>query len=106
MAGRRCFSDKIVESDAFYALSASAQALYYHLNQAADDDGFINNASSIASRIKGGKTALSDLVKARFLLQFWKFVCGETLENFQQFEERPTETTAISKHFKQNLVKA
>lgn len=70
MAGRRCFSDKIVESDAFYALSASAQALYYHLNQAADDDGFINNASSIASRIKGGKTALSDLVKARFLLQF------------------------------------
>lgn len=70
MAGRRCFSDKIVESDAFYALSASAQALYYHLNQAADDDGFINNASSIASRIKGGKTALGDLVKARFLLQF------------------------------------
>ena len=70
MAGRRCFSDKIVESDAFYALSVGAQALYYHLNQAADDDGFINNAASIASRIKGGKTALNDLVKARFLLQF------------------------------------
>ena len=70
MAGRRCFSEKIVESDDFYELSASAQALYYHLNQAADDDGFVNNASNIATRIKGGKTALSDLVKRRFLLQF------------------------------------
>lgn len=70
MAGRRCFSDKIVESDAFYALSLNAQALYYHLNQAADDDGFINSASSIAMKIKRGKAALEELVKNRFLLQF------------------------------------
>ncbi len=70
MAGRRCFSDKIVESDAFYALSLNAQALYYHLNQAADDDGFINSASSIAMKIKRGKAALEELVKTRFLLQF------------------------------------
>lgn len=70
MAGRRCFSDKIVESDAFYALSVNAQALYYHLNQAADDDGFINSASSIAGKIKKGKAALEELVKHRFLLRF------------------------------------
>ncbi len=70
MAGRRCFSDKIVESDAFYALSVNAQALYYHLNQAADDDGFINSASSIAGKIKKGKAALEELVKQRFLLRF------------------------------------
>lgn len=70
MAGRRCFSEKIVESDAFRKLPENAQALYFHLNMAADDDGFINNASSVASRIKGGKAALSRLVGSRFLLQF------------------------------------
>lgn len=70
MAGRRCFSEKIVESDAFYALSVNAQVLYYHLNQAADDDGFINSASSIAGKIKKGKAALEELVKHRFLLRF------------------------------------
>ena len=70
MAGRRCFSEKIVESDAFYGLSVNAQALYYHLNQAADDDGFINNAESVAMKIKKGKSALQELVEQRFLLKF------------------------------------
>lgn len=70
MAGRRCFSEKIVESDAFYTLSVNAQALYYHLNQAADDDGFINNAESVALKIKKGKSALQELVEKRFLLKF------------------------------------
>lgn len=70
MAGRRCFSEKIVESDAFYKLSVNAQALYYHLNQTADDDGFINSASSVALRIKKGSAALEELVNKRFLLRF------------------------------------
>ena len=68
--GRRCVSDKIVESDDFYALSSCAQAVYFHLNTVADDDGFVNNASGIANKIKGGKKGLSDLVNARFLLKF------------------------------------
>jgi len=70
VAGRRCFSDKIVESDAFHKLPENAQALYFHLKMVADDDGFINNASSVAFRKKGGKVALSKLVESRFLLQF------------------------------------
>ena len=70
MAGRRCFSEKIVESDAFHKLPENAQALYFHLNMVADDDGFINNASNVASRIKSGKVALRKLVESRFLLQF------------------------------------
>lgn len=70
MAGRRCFSEKVVESDAFYKLPETAQALYFHLNLYADDDGFINRAGSIAGRIKGGKAALRKLVDSRFLLQY------------------------------------
>lgn len=70
MAVRRCFSSKITESDPFYKLPVNAQALYLHLNMQADDDGFINNASGIASRFKGGVEALGKLVESRFLLKF------------------------------------
>lgn len=70
MADRRCVHRKIVESDAFYGLTPAAQALYLHLTAAADDDGFINSASSIASKITGGKNALALLVQRRFLLKY------------------------------------
>jgi len=70
MAGRRCFSSKITESDPFYALPEGAQALYLHLNMQADDDGFINNAASVSIRFKGGAAALKKLVEKRFVLKF------------------------------------
>lgn len=70
MAVRRCLSSKITESDAFYALSSAAQALYTHLNVLADDDGFLNNADGAASRVKGGAAAMKQLIEKRFLLKF------------------------------------
>jgi hypothetical protein len=36
------FTKKITDSDAFIEMSSAAQALYFHLNQGADDDGFNN----------------------------------------------------------------
>lgn len=47
MAERRMFTKKITESDAFLDMPASTQALYFHLNMAADDDGFVNNPKKI-----------------------------------------------------------
>ena len=70
MGNRRMFSVKVTESDAFYSLPVSAQALYMHLCMLADEDGVINNAMSAVSRISGGKSALRCLVERRFLLQF------------------------------------
>lgn len=70
MADRRCIHRKIVESDRFYKLPPSAQALYLHLNILADDDGFINCAGSVVSRFRTGKADLKALIAARFLLQF------------------------------------
>lgn len=70
MAERRCFHRKILESDQFYGLPASAQMLYVHLNMAADDDGFLNCAASVAARSRTGKSDLRLLVQSRFLLQF------------------------------------
>ena len=70
MADRRCFHRRIVESDQFYKLSASAQSLYFHLNMAADDDGFVIGAESVTSRSRTGKADLKTLVERRFILRF------------------------------------
>ena len=70
MATRRCFSAKVTEADPFKSLSICAQALYLHLGMAADDDGFLNNASTISRMMEGGAEALEELVRRRFVLQF------------------------------------
>ena len=45
------FTMKIVDSDAFLDMPLSTQALYFHLNMRADDDGFVNNPRKIARMI-------------------------------------------------------
>ena len=40
MAERRMLSKKITGADNFIKMPSSAQALYFHLNEEADDDGF------------------------------------------------------------------
>lgn len=70
MADKRMFSLQIVDSDAFLDLPTSAQALYFHLGMRADDDGFLNNAKTIA-RIVGSNTKDLDLlVEKRFIIAF------------------------------------
>lgn len=70
MAERRMFSKKIVDSDAFKTMSLAAQALYFHLGMAADDDGVVNNAVSITRSIGATQEALEELVSSRrFLLK-------------------------------------
>lgn len=70
MADRRMLHKKVVESDPFYKLSEGAQSVYMHLTVNADDDGFINNAESIAVRFKAGQKKLAELVAKRFVLKF------------------------------------
>ena len=51
MAERRMFAKSIIDSDAFLDMSLSTQALYFHLNMRADDDGFVNNPKKIQRMI-------------------------------------------------------
>ena len=51
MAQRRMFSKKITETDLFLDMPTSTQCLYFHLNMAADDDGFIGNVKTIKRMI-------------------------------------------------------
>lgn len=63
------FSDQIVESDAFLEMPLSAQALYYHLNQNADNDGFVS-PKRVVRMINANEDDLRVLIAKRFLIIF------------------------------------
>ena len=64
------FTMKIVDSDAFLDMPLSTQALYFHLNMRADDDGFVNNPRKIARMIGASDDDLKLLLAKRFVLGF------------------------------------
>lgn len=70
MAEKRMFTQKIVDSDAFLDMPLSAQALYFHLNMRADDDGFVNNPKKVQRVIGASEDDLKLLVVKRFILTF------------------------------------
>ena len=70
MAERRMFTQKIVDSDAFLDMPLSTQALYFHLNMRADDDGFVNNPKRIQRTVGASDDDLKVLIAKRFLLCF------------------------------------
>lgn len=72
MAERRMFTKKITDSDPFTEMPLSAQALYFHLNMNADDDGFLNNPKKIRNSIGASEDDLKLLIAKRFILTFEK----------------------------------
>ena len=70
MAERRMFTQKIIDSDAFLDMPLSTQALYFHLNMRADDDGFVNNPKRIQRTIGASEDDLKLLVAKRFVIGF------------------------------------
>lgn len=70
MATRRMFSQEITDSDAFADMPLSAQALYFHLGMAADDDGFVNNARKIQRGIGASNDDLMILCAKNFIIPF------------------------------------
>ena len=70
MAKRRMMSTQITDSDDFISLSSSAQALYMHLNNSADDDGFNNQVQMAMLKAHASADDLKVLLLKRFLIQF------------------------------------
>ena len=70
MAEKRMFSKKITDSDAFIELSAPAQALYFHLNQGADDDGFNNQVQIAMLKSHASVDDLKLLMIKNFVIKF------------------------------------
>lgn len=70
MAEKRMFTQKIIDSDAFLEMPLSAQALYFHLNMRADDDGFVNNPKKVTRLINASDDDLKILILKRFIIAF------------------------------------
>lgn len=70
MAERRMFTKKITDSDAFTELTSAAQALYFHLNQGADDDGFNNQIQNAMFKAHATIGNLSELISKKFIIKF------------------------------------
>lgn len=70
MAEKRMFTQKIIDSDAFLDMPLSTQALYFHLNMRADDDGFVNNPKRIQRTIGATDDDLKLLIAKRFVIGF------------------------------------
>lgn len=70
MANKRMFTVQIIDSDPFLDMPLSTQALYFHLNMRADDDGFINNPKKIQRMIGASDDDLKILIGKRFVLAF------------------------------------
>ena len=70
MAQRRMFSRKITETDRFLEMPLSSQALYFHLNMGADDEGFIDKAKTIKRTIGASDDDMKLLIAKGFLIPF------------------------------------
>lgn len=64
------FNIKLIKSDAFTSMPLSTQALYFHLNLEADDDGFIGNPKGIQRFIGASDDDLNLLIYKGFLIKF------------------------------------
>lgn len=70
MAEKRMFTKKIIDSDAFIKLPSAAQALYFHLNQGADDDGFNNQIQLAILKAHATEEDLKRLMDKNFVIYF------------------------------------
>jgi len=70
MAERRMFSKTIIDSDVFLDMPLSTQALYFHLNMRADDDGFVDSPKRIQKMIGATDDDLKLLIAKSFIITF------------------------------------
>ena len=64
------FTKKVTDDDNFMGLSSSAQALYFHLSMAADDDGFCNQVNAAMFKAHASVQDVEALLEKRYVYQF------------------------------------
>lgn len=70
MASKRMFNLSVIDTDAFLEMPTSTQALYFHLNMRADDDGFVASPKIITRTVGASEDDLKLLIAKRFVLLF------------------------------------
>lgn len=74
MAQKRMFDKRVIDNDEFLEMPLTTQAVYFHFNMRADDDGFVDNYKSILRLIGGKEDDLKVLVLKKFIIPFEKGV--------------------------------
>lgn len=70
MADKRMFTRKITDDDNFISMPSSAQALYFHLNQGADDDGFTTQIAMAMFKAHASEDDLRVLLAKNYVIRF------------------------------------
>ena len=70
MAQKRMFDKYIIDSDSFLEMPLTTQAVYFHLNMRADDDGFVDNWKSILRIVGGKEDDIKVLISKSFVIPF------------------------------------
>ena len=70
MAQKRMFYKYIIDSDSFLEMPLTTQAVYFHLNMRADDDGFVDNWKSILRIVGGKEDDIKVLISKSFVIPF------------------------------------
>lgn len=70
MAQKRMISSLITTQDEFLDMPLSAQALYFHLNMFADDEGFVDKVRSIMRQVRSTEDDMKILLAKRYVLSF------------------------------------
>ena len=70
MAKKRMTTTQVTDSDHFISMPSPAQALYLHLNNGSDDDGFNNQVQMAMYKAHASIDDLKILLSKRFILQF------------------------------------
>lgn len=76
MKERRTFSNQVVGSDAFLSIPAAAQALYFQLCMASDDDGIVGYVSRVISDLGLSRKELNILSNKGYIILFDSGVCA------------------------------
>ncbi len=100
MSKRRMFLCEILQSDDFFTLPIKCQMLYIHLNMAADDDGLLGNAQSVAKYLGISKKNIDILIEKGYIISFDSGVTAIThwhLNNKIR-KDRYTETRFVKEH--------
>lgn len=68
MAEKRMFALKIINSDKFLEMPATAQLLYFHLGMRADDEGFVDFPATVMRMVGAQKDDLRILAMRNFII--------------------------------------
>lgn len=70
MADRRMFSKKIIDTDSFLDMPATARLLYFDLAMRADDEGFIGSPKGVMRATGASNDDMNILIMRKFVIPF------------------------------------